>query len=151
MIGMLQAQLATASGPSRELDCLLHEVMTGQVDLQKDRHEHSRQLAREFGHMLVDLGSERLEIAVPTYTADADKVMVLLNREHGVRISYNPPSVIEHGQRFVAINKTTGQEVILMRWMSGLWLPNKQICDAGHNVSMALCLCMLAVAWKMAK
>lgn len=78
--------------PSRLLDTLLHEVVTGQIDEQKDdpTKNWSRETARAHGDILVDLGAERLRIRVPFYTSVFDDAIKLLPKDQSWALSYIP-------------------------------------------------------------
>lgn len=85
MIQQLHDALLASAGPSRELDVLLHEVLTGELDCQpavwrEDGVACCREISREHGEIVVDRGSEQRRISVPHYTANLGDIIELKDR-----------------------------------------------------------------------
>lgn len=90
MIEQIRRDLQELKVPSRLLDCQIHEVLTGQIDVQKDSKHRCRAVAREHGEMLVDLGSERLFIRVPEYTRNVEALIPRFPPKVSFSFSYLP-------------------------------------------------------------
>lgn len=83
--------------PSRELDCCVHEVLTGELD--ENKTIHLRQAERAIGRMLVDRGSERLFITVPKYTAEFIAIAKAVPAGLALRITMDPPEMVKQMKR----------------------------------------------------
>lgn len=88
MIHDLHRRLLEARGPNRELDCLLHEALTGQIDHRNDAYD------RAHGRMLLDLGSERLVICIPEYTANFAAACALRAKDESIMVSVHSAHAI---------------------------------------------------------
>jgi len=139
MIKIALTTLLEAKEPSRELDCMLHEVITGQVDMQKETGCTPRSFERARGRMLLDLGSERLRIDVPKYTWHCEEACKLLP-DQSYSMSYISPNfklpigISPPEFAYAAILRDNRLDVLR---------------SEGSNVSMAFAVCKLALAYRI--
>ena len=147
MIDELYTDIKALKEPSRLMDCRLHEVITGQIDVQTDREAcgermgWSRAIAREHGDMLVELGSERCRIRVPTYTWRLHNAIKLIPGHLSFAISFVPKGHV----LFDSIPS-------MMQWAAFIRDERFDPIETAHHDSRpAFAVCELAVAWARRK
>lgn len=135
MINEVSRMLAEGKS-SRLLDTLLHEVVTGQIDEQKDSEEWKRDVARAHGDILVDLGYERLRIRVPCYSTVLDDAIKLLPKDHSWDLSYIPP-----GHKSLAKDTCEPFAVIIRDERLD------PVFVGGGKKNIAMIVCRVAIEW----
>lgn len=145
MIDEVKRLLEQATGPDRELDCMLHEVLTGQLDQQtEDNQTCPRSLERAHGRMLLDLGSERRRYDVPCYTGSLEAVLInLIPKDFAVKLTMHPLSVMDNAK------KLFGDCYLSKRFAISLHKVESKdaLAIAGHDGSAALCACLVMVCY----
>lgn len=143
LLTRLLEEVDFATGPNRALDCRLHAALTGQISrcVNKDVAESEA----KYGRMLIEKGGEVLWTSVPPYSENAEFVFRTFSKEHALKVTSQPAAIRAIARSF------KGEEYMSKKWISSLWAPekNESICIAGHDSTLALCLCGLGVKWKM--
>lgn len=126
MIEILLKQLEESNKPDRELDCHLHECLTGQINLCKDNM--TRTCQEKVGRMLIEHGSEILWTDVPRYTKEADAALKLIDqRKWLIQLAYIPPDIRRLNAYAAMAQDKEGE------------------CNSMTDVSLAWAVCLLAV------
>lgn len=142
MIDILIADLRAARMGDRELDCRVHEVLTGQLDVQPQTWDggFTRDGARGHGEILVDLGAERRRIRVPEYTTNTDAVQTLcLQKDICLKITVTTPKVIRVWRNFQEKPDFDLHIYEVTAWKGH---ENKRIGHGYHEHSLAIAVCL---------
>lgn len=143
MINELHKLVKELREPTRLMDVLLHECIIGELDVQVDYKSngvlYKRVTAREWGDILVDRGSERVRIRVPTYTKRVEHAVKLLPRNMSFALSYIPKG-------HPALQPTSLTWAALLR--DEYMVP---ALSAQHDLRPAFAICELAVMWVLQK